>query len=586
MSIHIVLDSPPEFYTNLDLIKGSVLLNLSRHEHVGAIVVKLEGESRTALAVPTENPGIGIGGRERHAVSGDTLHENHKILYRVAQVFPDESAHPAGSPFVLNPGQHRFPFQFKFPFNNACGDLEAMARIGGVGSVGGLFGVGFRVMDGTKQLMYSHVTKTLPPSFTGFPGEAEIRYYLKVTVQRPGIFKENWRHQVGLKFLPIEPPRPPNTNQEAYARRPFAFSPKRPDPVASQKKRSSIFSWTAGSSTPSSGSSQNLQPPAGGLSGGPPSPTSPTTPPSIEMSARLPHPAILTCNKPIPLRLIAKKLVPASAEVYLVALQIELVGTTTVRCHNLINREISRWVIMARQGLSILLSKPEDPVGQEVLVPDSLWSGCPLPNTVMPSFVTCNLRRDYQLELRLGLAWGRPSPPSQSTFFGRSKYREASEVPQELHLPLHFSTIEVYSGLAPPPALVEAIRQGRGRGRTANPAPGTRPTGAATTTTTTAAAAAPTAARPQSPQKPPELPPRPPPEQQPAEALYPPQLAPGQAGPPYDDAPPTYEEAMAEEMTGPMFPPGAPRPAYSGVTDENGPGSLDAARGPVGGEKG
>ncbi|KAL2192106.1 hypothetical protein L209DRAFT_676392 [Thermothelomyces heterothallicus CBS 203.75] len=566
MSIRIVLDHPPEFYTNLDFIKGSVLLNLSRHEHIGAIIVKLEGESSTALGVPTENPGIGIGGRERLAPSGDTLHENHKILYKVGQVFPDENARPAASPYILNPGQHRFPFQFKFPFNNACGNVEAMARIGGVVSTGGPFGIGFRVMDGTKQLMYSHVTKTLPPSFIGFPGEAEIRYYLKVTVQRPGIFKENWRYQMGLKFLPIEPPRPPKTNQEAYARRPFTFHPRSPDPAAAayQKKRSSIFGWpAAGPSTPANGS-PNLQPPAPapGLSSGPPSPTGPPGPPSIEMSARLPHPAILTCNKPIPLRLIAKKLVPAHAEVYLIALQIDLIGTTTVRCQNLINKEISRWVVMARHGLSILLSKPEDPVGTEFLVPDTLWSGSPLPNTVMPSFVTCNLSRDYQLEVKLGLAWGKPSPPPH-----------ASEIPQELHLPLHFSTIQVYSGLAPPPALVEAIRQGRGR--TSHPTPGT--------TTTAAAATATATAQPHSPQQPPELPPRP--AQQPADALYPPQLGPGQVSPPYDDAPPTYEEAMAEEMTGPMFPPGAARPAYSGVTDENGPSSLDAGRG-SGGEKG
>ncbi|KAL2146190.1 hypothetical protein VTI28DRAFT_4768 [Corynascus sepedonium] len=564
MSIRVLLDNPPEFYTNLDFIKGSVVLNLSRHEHIGAIIVKLEGESRTALAVPNEIPGMGIGGRDRPAPSGETVHENHKILYKVGQVFPDENDPTAASPYVLNPGQHRFPFQFKFPFNNACGNAEAMARIGGVVSTGGPFGVGFRVMDGTKQLMYSHVTKTLPPSFTGFPGEAEIRYYLKVTVQRPGIFKENWRYQMGLKFLPIEPPRPPKTNQEAYARRPFTFQPRSPSSAAYQKKRSSFFGWSTGPSTPVNGSPK-LQSPTGSLSNGPPSPAAPATPPSIEMSARLPHPAILTCNKPIPLRLIAKKLVPTHAEVYLIAMQIDLIGKTTVRCENLINKEMSRWVIMARHSLSILLSKPDDPVGTEFVVPDALWNGAPLPNTVMPSFLTCNLSRDYQLEVKLGLAWGKTSPQAPNTFLGRGKYKDAPDLPQELHLPLHFSSIQIYSGLTPPPALVEAIRQGRGRT--------TRPTPASPKTAT--------AETPSSPQQPPSLPPRPAqqPQQQPADALYPPQLGSGQADAPYDDAPPTYEEAMAEEMTGPMFPPGAARPAYSGVTDENGPSSFEAGRG-------
>lgn len=38
-----------------------------------------------------------------------------------------------------------------------------------------------------------HVKKTLPPSLTGFPGEAEIKYYVKATVVRPKFFQENLR---------------------------------------------------------------------------------------------------------------------------------------------------------------------------------------------------------------------------------------------------------------------------------------------------------------------------------------------------------------------------------------------------------
>lgn len=39
----------------------------------------------------------------------------------------------------------------------------------------------------------NHVKKTLPPSLNGLPGEAEIRYFVKVTVQRPAFYKENFR---------------------------------------------------------------------------------------------------------------------------------------------------------------------------------------------------------------------------------------------------------------------------------------------------------------------------------------------------------------------------------------------------------
>ncbi|KAK0708806.1 hypothetical protein B0T21DRAFT_341064 [Apiosordaria backusii] len=586
MSIRIALENPPEFYTNLDIMKGHVVLTLSRPETVGAIIVKLEGESRTALGIPNDNSSTGVPHREMPS-AGDIIYENHKILYKVAQAFPHENSPPQAGPIILNSGQHHFPFQFKFPFNNSCGNTEAMAKIGGVVNAGGfapgsgLFGLGgIRVMDGTKQLMYSHVTKTLPPSFTGFPGEAEIRYYVKVTIQRPSLFKENWRYQIGLKFLPIEPPRPPKNNQEAYARRPFAFQPRTPPSTAppSTKKRTSFF-----------GRSTTPQPPT--PSGGPSNPTAdgqanPATPPSIEMSARLPHPAILTCNKPIPLRLLAKKLAPSNGEVYLIAMQIDLIGKTIVRCQDLINTEINRWVIVSRQGLSIPVSKPDDAVGTEVILPDAIWSNVPLPNTVMPSFLTCNLSREYQLEVKIGLAWGKPdhasnNASSSSSFFGgsnRNKGKNLANIPQEIHLPLNFSNVQVFSGLTPPAALVEAMRQGRTRptrkqtnpnGRPPQqqqqPQPNISPQGVASSS------------RP----PPPVLPPRPavatPQQQQQNDsseaALYPPQLRPGQDAPPYDDAPPTYEEAMAEEMTGPVFPSTA-RPAYSGVTDENAASSL------------
>lgn len=46
-----------------------------------------------------------------------------------------------------------------------------------------------------------HVKKTLPPTLSGLPGEAEIRYYVKATVQRPGLFKENFRCVSGDGFV-------------------------------------------------------------------------------------------------------------------------------------------------------------------------------------------------------------------------------------------------------------------------------------------------------------------------------------------------------------------------------------------------
>lgn len=586
MSIRIALDNAPEFYTNLDVVQGRVIVGVSRHENVGAIVVKLEGESKTALAVPDDYPGAGQGNR---ASNGEIVHENHKILYKVAQVFPDENTPAAAGPFMLAPGQHAYPFRFRIPFNNSCSD-PSTARAGSLSGPGGitgpgrgLFGLGgLAVMAGTKQLLYSHVTKTLPPSFTGFPRQAEIRYYIKVTVQRPGLFKENWRYHVGFKFLPIEPPRPPASTQEAFARRPFNFRPR--DSKSQSASAQGSGPLYPSSRRPSSNFSSNNRTPStpGVEKGSVPSfssplssspSSSPTSPlaPSIEMSARLPHPSILTCNKPVPLRLIAKKLVPAAAEVLLVSIQIDLIGSTLVRCDDLANTETSRWVVMSRHGLSISISQPSDAVGTEFVVPDNLWNSIALPNTVMPSFSTCNLSRSYQLEVKLGLSYKASSSSSTSSSFFKGKAR-AADATQAIHLPLHFSEVTVYSGLAPPPSLVEAMRKQQQQ-QSGRRKPVIRPLRQQSQP------------RPQQHQQQqqqqarPPMPPRPATQQPPAvvpiqahDPLYPPQLAPGQDA--LDDAPPSYDEAMAESMAGPAVPDGTSRPAYSGVTNENGPSTI------------
>lgn len=589
MSIRIALANPPEFYTNLDVISGKIILGINRPEQIGAVIVKLEGESKTALGAPDATD-LQIGGPNRRRATvtenSQTLHENHKILYKVQQVFPGENVPAYATPVVLNPGQHEWPFSFKVPFNNACGDPNAMVKIGGLAGAGGFAGPSFfgmggiRLMDGSKQLLYPHVTKTLPPSFTGFPREAEIRYYVKVTIQRPGLFRENIRHQLGFKFMPIEPPRPARSNQEGYARRPFTFTPKSPGSngkTQPQPKRQSVFSRKQ--------SSTNLA--ANGASS-----SEPEQPPSVEISARLPHPAILTCNKPIPLRLLAKKLVATSAECYLVSLQIDLVGSTIVRCQDLVNTETTRWVVASRHGLAIPLQKgPNDAVGAETEVNKVLWNSQPLPNTVMPSFITCNLKRTYALELKLGVSWGKPpgattaipddtashsSLPSMMKM-GKSKGKgkdPSYNLAQTMWLPLHFSSVQVYSGLEPPASLAEAALKGRRQQTQQRPS-----------------------ARPS--QSAPTLPPR---QERPHDPLYPPQLRPGQtaaqaqaqastaggaaaatgpsggtsaeAPPAYDDAPPSYDDAMADAMVEPVVPDGRARPAWSGVTNENSPDSL------------
>lgn len=369
MSVRIVLDDPHAFYTNLDFISGRVLLNLNSDENVSGIFVKLEGESRTILIRPT-NPNLPphLQRRDRNTAAS----ENHKVLYKVNQVFPSESGSGVGTrglAYTLRAGQHEYPFRFKIPFNNGCSDPQSQQNVPGTGGFGGIN------LGGMQQLQYRHVKRTLPPSLTGFPGEAEIRYYIKVTVQRPSLFKENRRSAIGFKFLPIEPPRGPKTSKEVYAKRQFEFHPGL---VTGQKK--GLFSKAK--------------------------PSLSNTPPKGEIDARLPSPAILTCNEPLPLRLIVRKTNESPEQTFLMSLQVALIGTTEVRALDVKRTETSQWIMMSLQGLAIPIGSASDKVGTETLVDGTLWKSIPLPNTVAPSFHTCNLTRRYEVEVRVGLGYG------------------------------------------------------------------------------------------------------------------------------------------------------------------------------------
>lgn len=73
MSLSIRLTDHVPFYTNLDIISGLVILDLTSDESVSAIQVKLEGEAKTRLA----NPNAGARTAQRQQAS--VMMELHKV---------------------------------------------------------------------------------------------------------------------------------------------------------------------------------------------------------------------------------------------------------------------------------------------------------------------------------------------------------------------------------------------------------------------------------------------------------------------------------------------------------------------------
>ncbi|KAJ5096314.1 hypothetical protein NUU61_005670 [Penicillium alfredii] len=481
MSATILLDSRHTHYTNLDFLSGKVVLGLHTEAAIGGIQVKLEGESRTRLSGP-RNPQNVNSDKKR------TELEVHKILYKVATVFPTPGVMQQGSPatsYTFAPGTYEYPFQFKFPFNNACSTHNSM-----------LTNLNF---SGLKVEMARdtnrHVKKTLPPSLSGFPGEADIKYFVKATVIRPQFYKENIRALVGLNFLPIEPPRTGNPNEETYARRQHQFS--------KISKKKNLFSRVSNAAL-------------GDIY---------AEPPRVALDARLPNPSILTCNEPVPLRLIARKLTETSDIIFLQMLQVELISYTKIIAHDLTRKETGSWVILSRSNMQTPMGKPGDAVGTDWVIDPNLWNHLPLPNSVAPSFETCNIERTYELEVRVGLTHGTVKEMK----------------PQLIVLPLRMP-VRVYSGIAPPQALLDAMAAA-----TLQPSP-SKPSSRPSWPTNEGSS------RPPMPPRPMDAP------------------VPVSTAEVYDDAPPSYEDAMAENLS----PVDGPRREYHPPDTSSSGGAMDS----------
>ncbi|CAK4033288.1 Hypothetical predicted protein [Lecanosticta acicola] len=410
----VILDQPGNVaFTSLDQISGRAMVRCAKAVDVSNVVVKLEGESRTRLMSP---PGAD-GQRPKPQV------EYHKILYKVQMVFPPPdvaSRSTASAKYTIPQGQHEYPFSFKLPFNNNCStNNKSQPPMLGLDPV---------------RPAEKHVKKTLPPTLSGFPGEAEIRYYVKVTVNRQSFFKENPRAYTPFNFFPIEPPRPSPTGSEVYARQRHAFSAF-PHNGDVKDKMKGLFSKKSSASS---------------------SPIPPTTAPSISVDARLQEPAILTCNSDIPLRLIVKKINEHDELLYLDSLQISLIGHTKVRAHEVSRTETQSWIITSRSNMNI----PIDPINTDTVLPDHMWRGLSLPNTVAPTFETCNIARSYQLDIRIGFSYSGG---------GLSKVRmqQNARIPQKVTLPLRLDTL-VYSGIAPPAEVISRMADARSNVRRTN----------------------------------------------------------------------------------------------------------------------
>lgn len=397
MSVRVQLDqNPGDVYTNLDFVTGRVLLTLPTDATVSSITVKLEGESKTRLDGP-KSP--------QDQDRKKTLLEAHKLLYKVETVFPSpelrETAGFSGRnpAYTLLRGQYEYPFKFKIPFNSDCVTNTNFIKDLKVGQLS--------VQFGQEPL---HAKLPLPPTLNGYPGEAEIKYFVKATVVRPKFYQQALRNEVPIAFLPIERPRPLDRDGETYGRRKHQFQGFNGQPV----RRRSLFKS-------GSGALPDQEPLA------------------FQVDARLPDPAIITCREPLPLRIIIERLNNSNSSIYLSMLQIELIGNTEIRAHDLHRKESGSWLLVSQANMGVPLEHPANKTNVWT-VPSHFWENIPLPSTVVPTFKTCNISRTYEVEIRVGLTHGLAD----------------GQKPEIIVSPIRLA-VEVWSGMRPPQALLDQM---------------------------------------------------------------------------------------------------------------------------------
>ena len=234
---------------------------------------------------------------------------------------------------------------------------------------------------------------------------------MKVTVNRPSIFLRNLRQVVPFVFCPIEPPRPLQTNQ-IFVRKKLTLA-QPPQAIA----ESSPGFW-------------------GGLFRKAPSIASIGSTGVVAFEARLPHPAILVPAQPILVTLYLKRDADSAGIVYIRSIQVMLGITTYVTAQGF-QRELGYLQpILDVRNLSLTLPANQNEVAinpADLVQQGPSSKGFALPDTIPPSFRTCNIARKYTLVLQMGV-----SSTPQAT-------------PEIVQLTVD---VQVFSGFKPPPGLV------------------------------------------------------------------------------------------------------------------------------------
>ncbi|KAL3468256.1 hypothetical protein BJX64DRAFT_282440 [Aspergillus heterothallicus] len=335
MEVRISLDRPHAVYTNKDEITGHVILRNETQVDITTITISLSGSATSRFDA----------GRQA---------ETHQLFKTSEQLFPPKEFTSSlnSRAITVSPGQHTFPFSFRFPHASEC--YKA-----------GLTNRAESRQSATRRA--HHLLRSLPPSTGDTTTVEEVKYLIETTLQQDGLIRGTHR-----------------VSREIY----FHCLSTMHLPLRGITDRRSVI----------------CQPELSAL-------ISPQSQESIsEVEVTLLNGPFLVLKRPIPLNVEITKL-PGAANTQNISLhdfQSMLIETTEVRVRGARESVTRSWIIQTMANLGQTLTLGYDDMAQPVLrVYESLWSQHIVPTFLTPTFETCNVSRSYKLEVRLGIRFGQ-----------------------------------------------------------------------------------------------------------------------------------------------------------------------------------
>ncbi|BFZ53353.1 hypothetical protein PYCC9005_000376 [Savitreella phatthalungensis] len=375
MSIKVKLNDNPagtDYYTNLDMIEGTVELDLRGPESFTSVTVKVEGVTKSTCYTDPHH------GKSR---SRTPVVEQHKVLFLADIVFPTPQLrqHTSASEFTLPAGRHSWPFRFQIPINNDCNQApNALAVTAGRSKLASMLNEGRMAVNeriGQPLERTSHVQQILPPSMQG-NDDVWIRYFVKATAKRSSRLAFNHRGFQPFIFLPIEKPlAEPGTGNAFFVRRQHTLA-HLPD---SRQKSGGLFR---------SLKEKRLE--AGD---------------TIALEIRMPNPPAVVPGVPVPMELYAFRETNKHPNSHLkvISLDCYLLVTTKLRAGTL-KRNIGGKLPCYRTSIDRLVgplqaNRPDMPcLGIRFIETPNPFV---VASEIAPTFATCNIARVYELQINV-----------------------------------------------------------------------------------------------------------------------------------------------------------------------------------------